>query len=190
MLQRHAGVSLPGRVARDSTFHRKAACQAPASSILIWSKVADARTETSGDPLESRLSVFSPVVYLSMPFNCWPAVLAASRLSAAPACAMVFTLARFYAAEFFANLFPGKGPLKRRKKFLTALEQLQAGLGDLNDIVVDGNLITGMGAHRSSRKRVFAAGLLMGREDARIDAAMATATKAYTELAKVKPFWA
>jgi hypothetical protein len=72
MLQRHAGVSLPGRVARDSTFHRKAACQAPASNILIWSKVADARTETSGDPLESRLSVFSPVVYLSMPFNCWP----------------------------------------------------------------------------------------------------------------------
>jgi triphosphatase len=95
-----------------------------------------------------------------------------------------------YAAEFFANLFPGKGPLKRRKKFLTALEQLQAGLGDLNDIVVDGNLITGMGAHRSSRKRVFAAGLLMGREDARIDAAMATAIKACTELAKVKPFWA
>ena len=53
-----------------------------------------------------------------------------------------------------------------------------------------GNLITGMGAHRSSRKRVFAAGLLMGREDARIDAAMATAIKACTELAKVKPFWA
>jgi triphosphatase len=70
-----------------------------------------------------------------------------------------------YAAEFFANLFPGKGPLKRRKKFLMALEQLQAGLGDLNDIVVDGNLITGMGAHRSSRKRVFVAGLFMGRED-------------------------
>ncbi len=45
MLQRHAGVSLPGRVARDSTFHREAACQAPTNSILIWSKVADARTD-------------------------------------------------------------------------------------------------------------------------------------------------
>ena len=47
----------------------------------------------------------------------------------------------------------------------------------------------GIRRRRSSRRRAFAAGLLTGREDARLDAAMASATGAYAELAKVKPFW-
>jgi hypothetical protein len=42
---------------------------------------------------------------------------------------------------------------------------------------------------RSSPKRAFAAGVLTGREDARLDAAMAAATAAYAELVKVKRFW-
>ena len=37
--------------------------------------------------------------------------------------------------------------------------------------------------------RIFAAGLLTGRENARTEAAMAAATKAYEGLTKVKPFW-
>ncbi len=96
-----------------------------------------------------------------------------------------------YAAEFFAGLFAGKRSSKRRKKFLPALERLQDGLGDLNDIAVHEGLMTAMGARRrrGSRKRAFAAGLLTGREDARCDAAMAAAIEAYAELAKVKPFW-
>ena len=53
----HAGVSLPGRVARDSTF--QGCLPSPGEQYSHWSKVADARTETSGDPLESGLSVFS-----------------------------------------------------------------------------------------------------------------------------------
>ena len=97
-----------------------------------------------------------------------------------------------YACEFFASLFAGKRASKRRKKFLPALEHLQDALGDLNDIVVHEQLIAAMGVQRrrSSRKRAFAAGLLTGREDARLDTAMAAATAAYAELAKVKPFWA
>jgi CHAD domain-containing protein len=73
-----------------------------------------------------------------------------------------------------------------------ALEHLQDALGDLNDIVVHEQLIATMGVRhrRSSRKRAFAAGLLTGREDARLDTAMAAAVQAYAELAKVKPFWA
>jgi inorganic triphosphatase YgiF len=96
-----------------------------------------------------------------------------------------------YAAEFFAGLFPGKRPAKRRKKFLTALERLQDGLGDLNDIAVDKDLVTAMGIRRRrpSATRAFAAGLLTGREDASIDAIMAAASEAYAELLKVKPFW-
>jgi triphosphatase len=97
-----------------------------------------------------------------------------------------------YAAEFFGSLFPGKRASKRRKRFQPALEALQDALGDLNDIAVHEELIgaTGMRRRRVSRKRAFATGVLMGHEDARLDAALAAAIDAYAELAKVKRFWA
>ena len=96
-----------------------------------------------------------------------------------------------YAAEFFASLFPGKQVSKRKKKFLAALERLQDSLGELNDIAVDERIITDIGIRRrrSDTQRAFATGLLTGREDARLDAAMATATEAYAELVEAKPFW-
>jgi hypothetical protein len=47
----------------------------------------------------------------------------------------------------------------------------------------------GVRKRRSPRSRVFAAGLLTGREDARIEPAMTAAMNAYADLAKVKPFW-
>jgi triphosphatase len=96
-----------------------------------------------------------------------------------------------YATEFFGNLFTGKRVSKRRRKFAAALEDLQDGLGDLNDIMVDEELIATAGVRhrRSSRKRAFAAGLLTGHEEARIDAAMAAAVNGYEQLAGVKPFW-
>jgi inorganic triphosphatase YgiF len=96
-----------------------------------------------------------------------------------------------YAAEFFATLFRTKRAMKRRKQFLPALERLQDGLGDLNDIAVHEKRITAMGIRRqrANPSRVFAAGLLTGREDARMEAAMTATTKAYADLVKVKPFW-
>jgi triphosphatase len=95
-----------------------------------------------------------------------------------------------YAAEFFSSLFTSKRGGKRRGQFLAALERLQDGLGDLNDIAVHEQRIAAIGRpRRSNPKRAFAAGLLTGREDARIEAAMAAATQAYADLAKVKPFW-
>ena len=96
-----------------------------------------------------------------------------------------------YAAEFFHSLFAVKRARKRWETFLPALERLQDGLGDLNDITVHEELIAaiGFGRRRSSRRRAFAAGLLTGREDARVDAATAAATEAYAELTEVKPFW-
>ncbi len=96
-----------------------------------------------------------------------------------------------YAAEFFATLFTTKRALKRRKRFLPALERLQDGLGNLNDITVHEKRISAMGVRcrRSNPSRVFAAGLLTGREDARMDAAMTVATECYSDLAKIKPFW-
>jgi inorganic triphosphatase YgiF len=97
-----------------------------------------------------------------------------------------------YAAEFFTALFTTKRALKRRKRFLAALERLQDGLGDLNDIAVHEKRITaaiGVRRRQPNPSRVFAAGLLTGREDARKEATMKAATEAYSDLAKVKPFW-
>ena len=96
-----------------------------------------------------------------------------------------------YASDFFGSLFSGKQSDKRRKKFLAALETVQDCLGDLNDIAVHENMISAAGMrHRpTSRKTAFAAGLLTGREDARIDAVMAAAQEALDRFAKAKPYW-
>jgi inorganic triphosphatase YgiF len=96
-----------------------------------------------------------------------------------------------YAAEFFGGLFPSQRSTKRRKKYLVILERLQDGLGELNDIAVHEDLISAIAfrRRRSSSKRVFAAGLLTGREDARVEATMAGAVKASADLSSVKPFW-
>ena len=96
-----------------------------------------------------------------------------------------------YATEFFATLFAGKRASKQRQKFLSALAALQHALGDLNDIAVHEHVITALGAERRrmSPKRAFAAGLLTGRESARLDTAMAAATEAFAELKDAKPFW-
>jgi triphosphatase len=96
-----------------------------------------------------------------------------------------------YATEFFSSLFGSKRAVKRRKQLLAALESLQDALGDLNDIAVHEERISAMGIRdrRSNPSRVFAAGLLTGREDARIESAMTMAIEAYGDLAKVRPFW-
>jgi inorganic triphosphatase YgiF len=95
-----------------------------------------------------------------------------------------------YATEFFSSLYRSRPAMKRRKQFLPALERLQDGLGDLNDIAVHEESISAMGIRkRSNPSRAFAAGLLTGREDARIESAMTAAMAAYADLSKVKPFW-
>jgi CHAD domain-containing protein len=96
-----------------------------------------------------------------------------------------------YAVEFFAGLFPGKRTDKQQKRFLVAIKRVQDRLGELNDIVVHERLIGAMGAsrQRTGGDAAFAAGLLSGREDARLDAATAAVSKALSRFAKVTPFW-
>jgi triphosphatase len=101
-----------------------------------------------------------------------------------------------YASEFFADLFPGKKASRRRAKFLSALERVQDCLGDLNDIAVHEDRITAIANRRGpssrrpgSSKRAFAAGLLTGREDARLDTVVASASDAHAALVTIKPFW-
>jgi triphosphatase len=96
-----------------------------------------------------------------------------------------------YATDFFGSLFSGEQASKRRTKFLAALETVQDCLGDLNDIAVREGMISAAGMrHRPiSRKRAFAAGLLTGLEDARVDTVMAAAEEALSRFGKSKPYW-
>jgi len=96
-----------------------------------------------------------------------------------------------YATDFFGSLFSGKQASKRRTKFLAALETVQDCLGDLNDIAVHEGMISAAGMrHRPiSRKRAFAAGLLTGLEDARVDTVMAAGEEALSRFGKSKPYW-
>jgi triphosphatase len=96
-----------------------------------------------------------------------------------------------YATDFFSGLFSGKKADERRTTFIAALKTVQDGLGDLNDITVHENIISAAGTRRrrTSRKRAFAAGLLTGREDARLDTSMKTAESALARFAKTKPYW-
>jgi triphosphatase len=90
-----------------------------------------------------------------------------------------------YAAEFFSGLFEAKKAIRRQKKFKSALKRLQSGLGDLNDIAVDKNLIAGVAPPRHG----FAAGLITGREEAREKKAMLATVEGHKDFLKVKSFW-
>src|SRR5438067_8708097 len=71
-----------------------------------------------------------------------------------------------YAAEFFETVFPSKKSSKRRTAFLSALEDMQDCLGDLNDIAVHENLTADIVTNPAPNKRddlprrAFAAGVL------------------------------
>jgi len=50
-----------------------------------------------------------------------------------------------YAAEFFGSLYPGKKARRRHKAFLTAIEDLQDALGELNDFVTGPEVLARLG---------------------------------------------
>jgi inorganic triphosphatase YgiF len=101
-----------------------------------------------------------------------------------------------YAAEFFETVFSGKKVSRLRKAYLSALENVQDCLGDLNDIAVHRTLTvdiaTDSAPNRQAKdrsRRAFAAGVLTGHEDARLDSILAAAVAACETFAKAKPFW-
>jgi triphosphatase len=96
-----------------------------------------------------------------------------------------------YAAEFFGDLFPGKQAIRLRAKFLAALERVQDCLGDLNDITVHENIISdaAIRQRRAGRRGAFAAGLLIRREDTRLNKVKAAAEAALKRFAQAKPYW-
>jgi triphosphatase len=98
-----------------------------------------------------------------------------------------------YASEFFKDVFPGKGTARRRKRFVGCLKALQDVLGDLNDIRVNVGVTRDFVRRRSSKVGggllVFAAGRVLGREEARRAAAMKTAQAAFARFRRAESFW-
>lgn len=99
-----------------------------------------------------------------------------------------------YATEFYRAVFPGKKQHKRRAAFLAALKDLQDCFGELNDIFVHEKLTAGIvkepdAASAKSPRRVFAAGLLTGHEEARLEPVLAAAQRSFETFEKLSPYW-
>lgn len=101
-----------------------------------------------------------------------------------------------YAAEFFETVFPGKKRAKLRKAFLSTLEDMQDCLGSLNDIAVHEDLTADIAVNfthdtpaKDRSRRAFAAGVLAGHEDARLNSVLAAAVTSCEAFKQMKPFW-
>jgi triphosphatase len=101
-----------------------------------------------------------------------------------------------YATEFFSGLYDGKKTTKQCKKTKSSLMQLQGHLGRLNDIVTHKALFAGIIdrpagglTEEQSRHRAFAAGLIIGDQQARIQDLLDRARKSHSRFERSKVFW-
>jgi CHAD domain-containing protein len=90
-----------------------------------------------------------------------------------------------YACDFFDALHSGKKSAKPRRKFMTALEQLQGDLGNLNDIVTARELNVSL----SARIGIDLASVESEATDQQTDTLLASAELAHSDLTKAGPFW-
>ena len=92
-----------------------------------------------------------------------------------------------YAVEFFgAFMFGGRKAARRHAVLLDTLEDLQDGLGTLNDIATGRAVAAGLVQTADS---AFVAGRLAGREEAREPELLAAAARAHHRFLRVEPFW-
>jgi triphosphatase len=101
-----------------------------------------------------------------------------------------------YAVNFFSSVYGGKKSAKHSKKIKSALMQLQNSLGRMNDIVTHKALFSDIITNRAkglseeqSRHRAFAAGLIIGDQQAQVQKLRDRARKAYGRFDSAKPFW-
>ena len=101
-----------------------------------------------------------------------------------------------YATEFFSGIFHGKKSAKRCKEVRSSLMQLQNCLGGINDIVTHKALFADIIASPSrgltgeqNRHRAFAAGLIIGDQQAQVQKLLDRARKAYSRFDSAKSFW-
>lgn len=86
-----------------------------------------------------------------------------------------------YAAEFFRSLFERKKESRRAETFLSALEDLQEGLGALNDIATGEAL-----ARTLAARGIDLPATATGQDEPRL---LHQAEKAYDRFVDAKPFW-
>ena len=98
-----------------------------------------------------------------------------------------------YASEFFSELFAGPKHRKRCQAFIAALGDLQARLGDLNDIQNEQEIAAELASHKAtlaSRSRVgHAAAAQLGDQNKRTAALLISACEAHRRFLDAKPFW-
>jgi triphosphatase len=101
-----------------------------------------------------------------------------------------------YGIEFFSKLYNEQKSIKRQKKVLSSLAQLQTALGRINDVVTHKALfanvianprrgLTGLQNHH----RAYAVGLIIGDQQAQIRGLLDRARKAYSRFDEGKQFW-
>jgi len=101
-----------------------------------------------------------------------------------------------YAVEFFSSLYQGKKSAKRFKIIKSSLMQLQNCLGGINDVTTRKALCADIIARpgrglttEQNRHRAFAAGLIIGDQQAQIQQLLDRARKAYSRFDNAKIFW-
>jgi triphosphatase len=101
-----------------------------------------------------------------------------------------------YATDFFSSVYPGKKSAKQSRKIKSSLIQLQNSLGRLNDIVTHKALFSDIINNRAkglteeqNRRRAFAAGLIIGDQQARVRKLLDRAAKAFSRFHDAKAFW-
>jgi triphosphatase len=97
-----------------------------------------------------------------------------------------------YTAEFFESLYADGKRGRRWKRFVSVMQRLQDALGAFNDISVRRALFNELAtpAHGKSRPPViFAAGQIVGEQQALARQTLKDAAKALARLEKLKPFW-
>jgi CHAD domain-containing protein len=101
-----------------------------------------------------------------------------------------------YATDFFAGVYTSRKAAKHCKKVKSSLMQLQNCLGKFNDIVTHRALFSDIIANRpkgvseeQGRHRAFAAGLIVGDQQAQVQKLLDRARKAFSRFDDAKAFW-
>jgi triphosphatase len=101
-----------------------------------------------------------------------------------------------YAVEFFLKVYQGKKSAKRFKSIRSSLTQLQNCLGGINDIATRKQLFADMISAparglstEQNVQRAFAAGLVIGDQQAKTLELLHRATKAHSQFKGARTFW-
>ena len=101
-----------------------------------------------------------------------------------------------YAAEFFSSVYQGRKSAKRSRNIISSLMQMQNCLGGINDVMTRKALCADIIANpgrgltaEQNRHRAFAAGLIIGDQQAQIQQLLDRTRKAHSRFAGAKIFW-